>query len=537
MSRSTRRACVFISTLLTLSFAVSPAPAAQAGDANDASSARHAEGTAAPHLATPPVDHRMKDGSVGGTSEHRTRPAEIAADGEPARVVQNSRVDKAAAAPSVHGEVWDSYSYDPIEGIQVKIWGTDYDYAPRATAVTDVDGSYSVGALPAGDYLVEFSGEGFITRWWKQQSYETSANVITVTTGGPTIEADAELDHLDTITGTLTSSKGKPIAGRWITLDIWNAQGQHWGELDAVMTNAAGHFAFSDLRPGSYAVEGEVPKGARLKAEAHYVDLLSFSGSKSAGLLAPWIVGSPSVGLTQKVDVGPGKWKKATFSYQWLRNGVRIAKATKKTYTTGSADLHAQLQIRVTSRTGNNWATVTSPTSWPILRSSVPQIRGTLAVGSAVSADAGSWEPASIPSYQWYADGKAISGATTGSLTLTGSQSGKRLTVKVSGRFYNYPVISRTSAPTARVLKAGSPTISGSTLVGSTLKAAPGAWSKRTKFSYRWLRDGAVIGKATKSSYKLTAADAGTHISVRITGRLRGYGTVSMTSAPLAIPA
>jgi hypothetical protein len=215
----------------------------------------------------------MKDGSVGGTSEHRTRPAEIAADGEPARVVQNSRVDKAAAAPSVHGEVWDSYSYDPIEGIQVKIWGTDYDYAPRATAVTDVDGSYSVGALPAGDYLVEFSGEGFITRWWKQQSYETSANVITVTTGGPTIEADAELDHLDTITGTLTSSKGKPIAGRWITLDIWNAQGQHWGELDAVMTNAAGHFAFSDLRPGSYAVEGEVPKGARLKAEAQQIEM------------------------------------------------------------------------------------------------------------------------------------------------------------------------------------------------------------------------------------------------------------------------
>lgn len=459
---------------------------------------------------------------------------------DPVRAAEARAASDAApdAEPSVYGQVWENYSHDAVGGIQVKIWQkNNINNAPNATAVTNAYGEYSLGVLPAGDYLLEFSGDGFISQWWEQNEFGSlSATVITVTADGPPIEANAELNHWDTITGTLTSAKGKPIAGRWITLYIWLPEGKYWGELESFTTNSAGRFSFPDLRPGSYAVDGErLPKGARLKAEAHYVDLLSFSGSRTAGLLAPWIMGSPSIGLVQKVDVGPGKWKKASFSYQWLRDGVTIPKATKKTYMPGSSDLHAQLQVRVTSRVGNNWVTLTSPTSWPILRSSVPQIRGTLAVGFELSVDAGTWEAASVPSYRWYADGKAISGATTQTLRLTAAQKGKRLTVKVSGKYYNFPVISRTSARTAKVATAGTPRVSGSAVVGATLKAKPGTWTKKTKLRYQWLRNGVAIRKATKATYKLTAGDAGAAISVRVTGKKSGYATVSVTSAPLTV--
>lgn len=387
MSRSTRLACVFVSTLLALSFAVSSTLPAQAEDTTDPAPARATATRADRQLAAPPVDHRVTKRSVATKGERGSRPTRTAAGLEPAKSVQSSRIsattDDPATEPSIYGEVWESYSGDAVEGITAKIWHDNlFGGPPVATAVTDAYGYYSLGALPAGDYVLEFSGDGFITQWWDHNNYGSiGAKVITVTADGPGTEANAELDHLDTISGTLTNSKGKPVAGRWITLYIWLTSGQYWGELDSVTTNSAGRFSFPELRPGSYAVDGELPKGARLKAEAHYLSLLSFSGPKNAGLLAPWVVGSPSIGLEQKADAGPGKWKKASFSYQWLRNGATIPKATKKTYTPGLADLHTQLQVRVTSRVGNYWVTATSPTSWPLLRSSVPQIRGTLAVG------------------------------------------------------------------------------------------------------------------------------------------------------------
>ena len=133
--------------------------------------------------------------------------------------------------------------------------------------------------------------------------------------------------------------------------------------------------------------------------------------------------------------------------------------------------------------------------------------------------------------YQWYADGKAISGATDPSLVPTKAQKGKRLTAKVTGKYRDFPQISRTSTRSAKVAIAGTPTVSGAAAVGSTLKAKPGTWTKKTKLSYQWLRNGTAIAKATKSSYKLTVADAGALISVRVTGKLSGYATVSVVSA------
>jgi hypothetical protein len=79
-------------------------------------------------------------------------------------------------------------------------------------------------------------------------------------------------------------------------------------------------------------------------------------------------------------------------------------------------------------------------------------------------------------------------------------------------------------------LLVGLVTAEGTLVEGSTLTAKPGTWTKKTKLSYQWLRDGAVIAKATKSSYKLTATDVGKVVTVRVTGKLSGYGTVSASS-------
>ena len=79
--------------------------------------------------------------------------------------------------------------------------------------------------------------------------------------------------------------------------------------------------------------------------------------------------------------------------------------------------------------------------------------------------------------------------------------------------------------------KTYTPTVSGTAKVGKTLTAKVKTWSpKPSKLTYQWLRSGSVIAGATKSTYKLTAADKGKKMTVKVTGTKSGYTTVSKTS-------
>ncbi|GAA5203511.1 hypothetical protein [Microbacterium jejuense] len=87
------------------------------------------------------------------------------------------------------------------------------------------------------------------------------------------------------------------------------------------------------------------------------------------------------------------------------------------------------------------------------------------------------------------------------------------------------------------ILTAPAPTMSGTVKVGSTLTAVPGTWGpKPVTLSYQWLRNGAAISGATGTTYKLTTADAGKKVSVRVTGRKTAYSTKSMTSSAKSVP-
>ena len=62
------------------------------------------------------------------------------------------------------------------------------------------------------------------------------------------------------------------------------------------------------------------------------------------------------------------------------------------------------------------------------------------------------------------------------------------------------------------------PSISGATVVGSTLTATTGSWSPTpTEYYYDWLRDGEFIVGSYDSTYTLTAADLGKSITVLVT--------------------
>lgn len=84
-------------------------------------------------------------------------------------------------------------------------------------------------------------------------------------------------------------------------------------------------------------------------------------------------------------------------------------------------------------------------------------------------------------------------------------------------------------------LAAGTPTVSGSARVGSTLTAAPGSWGPApVTLAYQWYAGGTALSGATAAKHTLTAKEIGKTLTVRVTGTKSGYVSASRTSAPSA---
>lgn len=75
------------------------------------------------------------------------------------------------------------------------------------------------------------------------------------------------------------------------------------------------------------------------------------------------------------------------------------------------------------------------------------------------------------------------------------------------------------------------PKISGRAQRGKTLKVGSNQWSiGSVAVKRQWLRDGKPIKGATKSSYKVTKADKGRRLSVRVTGSRSGRPSATITT-------
>lgn len=73
--------------------------------------------------------------------------------------------------------------------------------------------------------------------------------------------------------------------------------------------------------------------------------------------------------------------------------------------------------------------------------------------------------------------------------------------------------------------------VTGTASVGSVLRATvAGVEPAKARISYRWLRNGKAIAGATKSTYRLTSADRGKRVSVRVAGSAYRYDGAKVTS-------
>lgn len=236
-------------------------------------------------------------------------------------------------------------------------------------------------------------------------------------------------------------------------------------------------------------------------------------------------------------------------SYQWIRSGTAISGATDSSYILTQSDVFSTISVRVTytdgrganeSVTSNASTRVDNVNDVPTGEVSIigdPTQGQTLTVSNTLADIDG----LGTLSYQWKADGVAISGAASSSLLLKEAQVGKAITVTArytDGFYMAESVTSNASSLVANINDAptGYVVITGRVVQGQTLTAinslndADGMGT----ISYQWNMGGNPIIDATESTFTLTESQVGKTINVAAI-YTDGHGTVESVSSAATI--
>jgi alpha-tubulin suppressor-like RCC1 family protein len=214
-----------------------------------------------------------------------------------------------------------------------------------------------------------------------------------------------------------------------------------------------------------------------------------------------------------------------TINYEWYRcdnpvstagsqaaiGCVRISGATLSSYVLTSSDHLKHIVVRTVATNSLGSVTRFSASTASVTGANYntvsPVISGTSVTGSTLTVSPGTWVsfPATVTSYQWYRCSSfvfdsmgetleycsSIPNATSSSYTQVSEDAGKYITVQTSNE--NSEGVSRvwshrTTATNAPLSLSSSPSISGSSTVGTTLSVEPGVWggSPAPNFDYQW---------------------------------------------------
>ena len=237
-------------------------------------------------------------------------------------------------------------------------------------------------------------------------------------------------------------------------------------------------------------------------------------------------------------------------SYQWKADGNSIAGATKSTYTLTQAEVNTKITVELSYTDGHGTlesnirsaatAVVANVNDLPriqegrelIVADEGVVVGATLQVntGFLIDEDGPDYLTDVITSYQWKANGNAITGATAKQLLLTEALRNTKISVTVTYTDAFGTLESYTSDSTVAVAKNpeipdGSVTFSGTAKQGETLTATvtdPDGFADVNGISYQWrvntgtaaYPEWANITGATGKTFVLTEAQVGEQVQV-----------------------
>jgi len=199
-----------------------------------------------------------------------------------------------------------------------------------------------------------------------------------------------------------------------------------------------------------------------------------------------------------------------------------------------------QFDWRKIVRAGGGWPTgFIHLNDESMAATAAPTIAGTAKVDTPLTATTGSWNRGGATfSYQWFANGAPIAGATGATYTPNAGQVSVTFSVRVTAARAGYVTGASTSAATAptapgTMKPAAAPTVTGIAKVGAVLTASGGAFTPAASAStIQWFADGAPIPGATAPTLALGADQLGHRITAVVTGRRAGYTDGTVSSAP-----
>ena len=264
----------------------------------------------------------------------------------------------------------------------------------------------------------------------------------------------------------------------------------------------------------------------------------------------PSITGTARVGYTLTASHPTTQPSADGWRYQWYEvyyagaTPVPISGATSSSYALTPRDADHRLKVAVTAiKKGYLPVTTESPLTATVVRTSIqgptPVITGLAKTGATLTAKPGVWTPAAVTlTYQWYRETTKISGATSPTYAPTSADLGQRLRVEVTGSTsYLIGTVRKVSAYTAQVTRssltsAPTPLVTGTARTDQVLTGDPGTWAPApVTLAYQWQRDGANISGATALTYRLTPADVGHYVRLRVRGSKPDYATKYRYSA------
>lgn len=445
----------------------------------------------------------------------------------------------------------------------------------------DVDGTYRI-ELPVGTYRIEFQApDGYAPRSYPDASTPATAEDVTVTGGETLTGIDGLLRRISTFGGIVTGPDGEPATE--VEVKTWRrvgtADAPRWTPAGVTGTDEEGRYSFrgeagtyrfkfidfgdrfaweylgdaSDFTSSASTVIGpdshRTDLNARLEPRVEREDTaITGTVTKEAdgvpiadAYVAAVVEDVPPNELEVPAGTSPEEAEMLGYSFA----GDEGRTGADGTFTLPLQSGHYRLFVAEESLTlepeyyddastlgdATTVAATTAHAPHLTVRLSVPTIKprkapvisGEPVMGEKLSVSKGSWTktPTSY-TYQWFADGAPIVGATRSTFTPDVRHLGAAITVIVTAKRRDALSGSATSAPTgpvtaSKVVILSRAELRGAPTVGGTLTVVPPVvFPTSAGITYQWLADGRPIPGATGRTLRLTGAQTGRQVRTRV---------------------
>lgn len=375
----------------------------------------------------------------------------------------------------------------------------NYSYVDTNTSTPGTEGysfngnTYRLAKLKAGYYKFEMAGvgvDGYQREYYNDGSDLHSAKAIKVGTGTVTA-ADMIVEPAGQISGRVTSRDGKPLANTNLEFERTDRGGGYSAKTDAngyYKSNRNPSTGFgTGLVKGSYRVRASDWGSSSDPDAVHYEprywkDSATFAGAtpvtvtpgKTTGNVNIKLDSAPRVRLAVKDSAG--RPLANTDVGIWL-----VHDGVWQPYQAGPFTTDSKGIFRWTMKIGDRFKFFITPPAH---------------IGGAT---------------KWYRD--AYTATEASEVTVTAQGQIRNIEIKLDP----------------------APKVTGSARVGKALVAKPSTSGLlKSSLTYQWLANGSAIAKATRSTFKVTNAQAGKSLAVRVTGKRANSASLSELSAVTA---